>query len=299
MLCCQKIYWNTYTSSCEVNTPKSIRNNAAKLAGNLPSPEQVRKEFHQNAVSQISPQLMQLLGVSAGAGAVTTSLVQLARLRRDKKHRKLIKREETAPVRIIEKQASIADLVTAIPNDSARAPKDFAMFAPVAGATVVGGAMLGGKLTAATIRGIRNRIRQRELDKAKAEYEAALHSFATRKTSCELAESFDVLLDAIDKTGQHKLAYEDGGATRMFNRILGAYLLAAGGLAAYAGHQGASKAYGASRSKAIARANEERMIIDPKRAVPTTVAVVPKDDESLQPTKRKRKPIKGKQRTIA
>lgn len=265
----------------------------------LPSPDTVRKEYYDNAVRQITPQLSQLLGVSVGLGATATSLVQLARLRRDKRQRKMFQRDDAPTVRIIEKQASVADIVTAIPNSSARSPQDFAMYMPVAGATAVGGAILGGKVTAAAIRAIRNRIRQRELEKAQAEYESALHGFATRKTSCELAESFDVLLDAIDRTGQQKLAYEDGGATRMFNRVLGAYLLAAGGLAAYAAQQGASKAYGASRSKAIARANEERMIIDPKRAVPTTVAIVPKDDESLQPAKRKRKPIKGKQRTIS
>lgn len=255
---------------------------------NLPTWPQVDKAYAQHVQGRVVPTLKSLgIGALAG-GSAMAGLMHLLRMKQEQKDRKAVRREQVPAVRVYRaKRANdgwvdmVSDkLVNAAKStfrgDQARSVWQLPLFTPVAGAVGAGGLAAGYKGTDMLLSSIRNRLRKRELESARREYEQALAAASGSKLAedrCQLARDMDRLMDAIEIDGQIKLA-APGSLSRGAGAGLGLYLLAALGLSGYAAHQGVKAERKNSLGNAIRRAYLERQVVDPRRAVPNTAEVI-------------------------
>src|SRR5690606_24483365 len=144
----------------------------------------------------------------------------------------------------------------------ATSPVHYPHFLPLAGLSLAGGAAAGYGLTDQLLKMLRTRARQARLDRARREYLQALTpppapGDKAADDRCELAQHFDRILEVMDRRGVKVAEHPD--LSRFTGLLMGAYLLAAGGSLAYGGYKGYQNQRRGSKTRAIERANRERL----------------------------------------
>lgn len=122
---------------------------------------------------------------------------------------------------------------------------------------------------------LRKRTRQRELKRAKKDYEQALAQVVGGQKEAEdrgdFAKSMDRICDALAGPSHDKLSADDGGnASRMISLLTGLYILGMGTAGGLGFQKGFKSQRAGSKSRAVDRAQLEKQLNEQKIGIPRT-----------------------------
>lgn len=234
------------------------------------------QNYQANAAQRgVAPALTQIALLAAASGMGVAAFQRLLRLNKEQMGQSSLG-STVYPVRIYseleddgknKKKVAYVNPITilseGLSGTNASSPAHFPWFWPAAAVTAGGVGIGAYKLTDDLLQSLKVRASKARIEKAKKDYLEALsppppEGNKTSSSRTKLAREFDRLFEVFDRH-DYKVAFSKGDASRLTGLLAGIYLAAAtGGLGfgLYAGYKGHNSA---SETKALERANMERL----------------------------------------
>lgn len=239
-----------------------------------PSASELQDRIRQQNIAAMPGALKNILLLGMGAGAGYAGLRRLVRLNREQDQSEVGAGSSVRPIKIYKNANMLTDaparVISSIGDFLADAAKgknitsmpQHPLFLPGAALAGAGGAYAGFQGVESVLKSLRAKAQQERLQRARQEYEAAIMPQPAAGTKAasqrgNLAMAFDRVIASLDRQGV-KTADAAKDLSRATGLLMGLYLTAGLGAAAYGAHKGYKQQQADSKVKALQRAQKER-----------------------------------------